>query len=205
MWGVKALDYNKTVPFTRRSALFVDPDFQLRTSRNIIFLILISSLIVCGPVLFLINQNYQILRDLMYGAAPELLHHLEREQVFLNLFAVAAVLGQIVFVFAFSRQLTSRIAAPLKKIRQQIRRLSRGDMVTEPVRIREDDEFHELVGGFNYFTAHLREQQRKDLELIRRIRERTSDPRVLEWLDQLRSERDPSAPSGAVPGPRHAS
>lgn len=199
-----------------RSKSFIDREFQLKYARKVFWFSILESVLIYGPAVYLINSNYELIKTLTHQTAPNLLRYMEREQVFMNLFALAVIAVHLLFVKLQSRSLTSKVVAPIKKMRNHIRLLSRGKYSSPPLKIREDDEFHDLVASYNYFLASLADQTERDLFRLKEVRKMSTHPILSGRLDQMIEEKtlqlglnEPNASLSLEPSPsgdsRHAS
>lgn len=189
MWNPKRLEHLQPNTYMRRSSTFVDRHFQLKYSQRSFWIATISSCIVTLPLIYILNQNYSLLRDLAYDVAPSLLKHLEREQFFLNLILVATFIGHLVFIKIFSTKMSAKIVGPLKKMRNHLRLLSRGEYSAPPLKVRDDDEFQDLVQSFNYFYSGLQEQTQRELLRLLESRKLSKHPILSDHLDHMIEEK----------------
>ena len=164
MWPLRELKHLQPATYSRRSSSYVDRDFQERITRYLIGLSAISSLLFLLPALYFTNQNYSIFVDLADLNNPALSNYLFRERVGINVIFIVAFLTQAVFWYFFTKKMTEKIAAPAKVLRNHIRIASRGDFSLLPVKIREGDEFKDLINSYNYFYKLLQSQYLREIE-----------------------------------------
>ena len=122
------------------------------------------------PIYYFLDQNYRIFTDLAYQYSPGLLEHLERERIWVTSLLFSGFAGLTVFFLFLSFKFTNRIVGPLRVLRNHLRRLSRGCWYMSPVKIRDTDEFHDLIEAYNYFYESWRTHIRRDIELIKQIK-----------------------------------
>ncbi len=189
MWPLRELKYLQPATYTRRTSAYVDRDFQERITRYLIGLSTLSSVLFLLPALYFTNQNYSLFLDFADISSPQLAPYLMRERVGLNVIFILAFLVQVVFWYVFTKKMTEKIAAPAKVLRNHLRIASRGDFSLAPVRIREGDEFKDLINSYNYFYKLLQSQYLRELEDLKRIKAGETNPASLKILDQLIEER----------------
>lgn len=189
MWNPKRHEHLQPSAYVRRSSTYIDRQFQLKYSSRSFWLCIMSGIFMAAPLFYLLNQNYSMLRDLMFGVEPELLRHIDREQVFLNIFLLAVFVGHLIFIKVFAKSMTAKIVGPLKKLRNRFRLLSRGEYAEPNLRVREDDEFHDLIASFNYFYAGLQDQTHRDLLRLKEARKLSNHPILKSNLDDMIKEK----------------
>lgn len=99
----------------------------------------------------------------MSGAA-DLLPYLERERALLLGILIASIAGQITFLLIIGRQLTAKVIAPIRFLKNHMRYVSRGDFSQPPLQLRDGDEFEDLVMTYNYLFASLKVKHERDLK-----------------------------------------
>ena len=189
MWTNRRFGYIQPSAYVRRATSFVDREFQLNYTKKTLWMFFIASLFAYGPILYLLNENYALLRDLMYTAAPEIVSHLEREQSMLNASVALIFFAQIAFVAIFSRKMTAKIIGPVKKLRNFFRLLSRGEYSAPALKVREDDEFQDLISSFNYFYSGMREQTQRDLNQLKEARKLSEHPMLIDNIERMINEK----------------
>lgn len=156
-------------PYAARSATYLDKDAQLDLIRKLALMTLTASALTLLPSLYFVNVNYNLIRELLPQTAPQILKHVEREQVLFNVLVLTALSAQLTFLAVFSKRMTAQIVAPIKKITEHLRQLSRGDFTQPPVKTREGDQMQNLVMAYNYFYQSLRRQEQKQLQTLQKI------------------------------------
>ncbi len=189
MWPLRELKHLQPATYTRRSTAYVDRDFQERITRYLIGLSAVSSMLFLLPALYFTNQNYSIFVDLADLMNPQISNYLYRERVGLDVIFIVALAAQVVFWYFFTRKMTEKIAAPAKILRNHIRISSRGDFSLQPIRIREGDEFKDLINSYNYFYKLLQSQYLRELEDLKSLKKTTTNPLAIKILDQFIEER----------------
>ena len=203
MWSPKRNEHLHPNSFVRRASPYVDRQFQLKYSSRSFWLSAFSGLLLVGPLCYLLNQNYSLIRELMFRAEPQLIGHLDREQFLLNVFLLAVFAGHLVFVKIFTLTMSAKIVGPLKKLRNRFRLLSRGEFSTPPLRVRSDDEFQDLVASFNYFYSGLQSQTERDLLRLKEAHKLSSHPILKNNIEEMIKEKsmqlDPNTSTATYP------
>lgn len=183
-------NYLQPSAYSRRSTSYVDRDFQLKYTKYILTVAIVSAAAFLLPSFLLANQNYDIFLDLADLLNPDLAHYIAKERWTLNLVFAATFVANIVFWFVFSKKMTAKIAGPAKILRNHIRLFSRGDFTLPPVRLRDDDEFKELISAYNYLFTLLQVQNQRELEELKKIQAAISNPLALDLITQMIDDRD---------------
>ncbi len=170
MWWHRGFEYLQIPSHQRRSSRFIDREFQLRYASVVIIAAAMGAIFAFVPVTLFLNQNYRIFIDLAAQYAPALIDDLEHEQIWVTGLLFVGFTGLTTFFLVLSFKLTNRIVGPLKVIRNHLRRLSRGHWHIAPVRIRDSDEFQDIVDSYNYFYESFRTNIRRDLDLIKKLK-----------------------------------
>ena len=194
----------------RRLAALVNQQFQWRYTWYLISTIVLATLFTGGITAYLLNQNYGIFNRLAFLHAPDLLPQLEREQVWINTFLVAFFFGLVTFNLVFGLRMTSRIAGPLMILKRHIRSLTQGRFFSQPLRVRESDEFHDLIKAYNYLYLSLQAQIRRDSQKLEKAMEEPDPKKIRALLVEIlemkkRQITDPRAEPVATGDSHHAS
>jgi hypothetical protein len=189
MWSPQKSKYLQPSAYSRRSTTFIDRDFQLKYTRLTLAIAVASSLLFLLPIFLFANQNYTIFYKLADLMNPALADYISRERIGLNISFVAAFVGNLVFWVIFSKKMTAKIAGPAKILRNHIRLLSRGDFSLPLVRIREDDEFKELINTYNYLYTLLKVQSERELSELKRVESAITNPIAKNLIESMIDER----------------
>lgn len=181
--------YLQPAAYRRQNSSFIDRDFQLKYTRYILGMALVSTAIFLLPVFYFSNQNYSIFFKLADLMNPELANYIARERLGFNIIFSAVFLGNLAFWAIFSKKMTAKIAGPAKILRNHIRLLSRGDYTRAPVRLREDDEFKELINTYNYLYTLLKVQNERELKELDNIHGSITNPIAHKLIGQMIDER----------------
>jgi hypothetical protein len=169
MWLSQNWHHRSKAQFTPQRSPFIDRRFQLRYTLLLIGASALGVLLASIPTFYFINQNYEIFSDLAYQHAPDLLSHLEQERRWINTTLLAIFVGLFTLFTLLGHKMTARIVGPIKILQNHLHKVSRGYWFIRPIRIRDDDEFQDLIDSYNYFYASLRVEARDDLEKLKTI------------------------------------
>lgn len=136
------------------------------------------------PLFFFLNQNYEIFLGLAYKNSPDLIEHLLQEKLWMQKYLVIAFITAMVFTLLFTRGLTQRIIGPLLVLQAHIKTLTRGNWAENDLKVRDDDEFHELIKNYNYFCSSLKRATKHEIEILEEYYSLKPDPRLLELIDK---------------------
>lgn len=175
MWWHRSLEYLNLPSHQKRTPRFIDRDFQVRYASVVISAAILGALVALVPIYFFLDQNYRIFLDLAHLYAPALMDSLERERIWITMLLFSGFCGLTIFFLVLSFRLTNRIVGPLRVVRNHMRRLSRGHWFMAPVKVRDSDEFRDLVDSYNYFYESFRTCLRRDLELLKSLKVDPSD------------------------------
>lgn len=160
---------SKQETYSYRPNSYLDRPLQLQFIHRIITMVLVSTTVAILPAIYFINQNFNYIRDLLADVAPELIRYVEREQVYANGALLGLFLFQICFLMMFSKKMSSQLIAPITKLSNHLKALSRGEFTQAPVRTREFDEYQDLIINYNYFYKSLRAQSEKQIASYQEI------------------------------------
>ena len=216
MWFYRGREYIKPDSVPKRHSLFVDRDFQVRYTTIFVVSAALGCIFVFVPIYYFMNQNYQIFVDLAYVHSPNIIDHLEKEKLWLNTLLIGASLALITFFFVFGFKITDQISAPLKILRNHLRLISRGYWSIPVIKVRENDEFQDIIESYNYFFSSFQNNMINDLEKIRAFSiDKSNRDAYLAWqalidekcrqLDLKEFKTLVDATDVATPDSRHAS
>ncbi|HEX4924410.1 MAG TPA: HAMP domain-containing protein, partial [Bdellovibrionales bacterium] len=149
--------------------LVVDRKFQLKYTSLVVASVLISMLPIGALTLYFLNQNYNIFMDLALSYSPNLLPHLERERIWINGLVGTTTIGMSIFFAFYGLRVTGRLVTPLLILKEQIKNLARGHWDTPQIRVRDTDEFHELVDAYQYFYKTLQHETKLEIEQLEKV------------------------------------
>jgi hypothetical protein len=173
----------------RRLNFLVNERFQWRYTSYLVLAVILATLLTGGVTAYFLNQNYGIFTRLAYLHAPDLLPQLEREQVWINTFLVAFFITLVSFNFFYGLKITSRIAGPIVILKRHIRTVSRGMFSNPALRVRESDEFKDLIESYNYLFKSLQAQVRRDIKYLTHALDQNDMGKARETLLQILEEK----------------
>ncbi len=176
--------------YTRRASTFTDREFQLKYTRYLLWMSGFITLIFLLPPFYYSFENYHIFINLADLNDPQLTHYLMSERFYLAVYFVAAAVAQFGFWFLFSKRMSAKIVGPAKLLRNHVRLLSRGDFTLPVLRVREDDEFKELVSSYNYLYTLLKTQYQSELEDLKSLQKIVTQPAALALLNEMVDVRE---------------
>jgi hypothetical protein len=173
----------------KRVNFVINERFQWRYTRYLVTSVFFATLITGGVTGYFLNQNYEIFNRLAYLHAPDLLPQLEREQVWINTFLFAFVITLIGISLFFGLRMTSRMAGPVMVLKRHLKSLASGMFFQRPSRVRENDEFKDLIETYNYLYFSLQAQIKKDVKVLSKALQQKDSKLVDEALRQLLEEK----------------
>lgn len=189
MWS-KDRKHLQPAAYSRRSSKYVDRDFQLRYTKYILTVAVVSCAVFLFPVFYFSNQNYQLFFDLADLMNPKLSQYIARERIGFNVFFIISFACSLLFWTVLSRKMTAKIAGPAKILRNHIRLFSRGDFSMTPVRVRDDDEFKDLINAYNYLYTLLKVQSERELQSLKKIQGAVTNPLARELILDMIHDRE---------------
>ncbi len=175
--------------YTRRNSGFIDREFQLKYTRYLLWMSGLIALVFLLPPFYYCFQNYGIFIRLADLNDPRLAHFLISERFYLVVYFGVAALAQFGFWIVFSRRMSAKIVGPAKLLRNHIRLVSRGDFSLPALRIRDDDEFKDLIGSYNYFYSLLKTQYERELEDLNNLKKMTTNAGALDLIKEMTEVR----------------
>jgi hypothetical protein len=207
----------------RGPSAFIDRNFQIRYTFLLLGASILGLVVTFIPIYYFINQNYDIFISLAFDNSPQIIENLEREKSWVNLTLLSVFTGLFGFFSVLTFRMTARIIGPLKILRNHLIQISRGHFYIPSIKIRDTDEFHDLVESYNYFYLSFQRNLKRELELLKRISvdQRNRDA-YMAWrqmiIDKARQLNDTSVdirslgpsendsePSSGSPDSRHVS
>lgn len=180
---------NKTSP--RKKIQILNREFQYRYTGYLLLLIATAIVLFGVPIYYFVNQNYQMFFNLAYQTSPELLPHLEREIILLNNYLIAGGVALLCFCGLMGLRMTSRLVGPVALMENHLRKITKGYWDAPPMRLRDNDEFKELIKSYNYFYRSLRTLTEAEIKQLEKVKVETADlesARILKNL--LASKRE---------------
>lgn len=179
----------KPTSYHQKKTKFIDKQFQLKYISLILVPFTLVIIAMATPIYYFWNENYKIFIDLAYMQAPTLVEHLQRENTYIHLLLIIIPISSGLFFYIMGTKITSKVIAPVKLIKNHLYNLARGRWHIRPLKIRDDDEFQELVDIYNYFYKSFQNNIEKDLERIKRLNVDPADRDAYKAWQQLMQEK----------------
>lgn len=174
---------------SRRLSFLVNQRFQWKYTWYLVVTIMIATFLTGGVTAYFLNQNYGIFTRLAQHHAADLLPQLEREQLWINSFLVAFFITLVSFNLIYGLRMTSRIAGPMMVLKRHIRSLCNGFFFGPILRVRESDEFKDIIDSYNYLYQSLRAQIKRDIKIISEAIDDNDKRKANQILEQLLDEK----------------
>lgn len=171
--------------FFKKRTVLTGNEFQWRYTGLLLLAVVAAGVTAGGASFYFLNQNYEMFINLAYQLAPEILNHLEREQQWINYFMVSMFSFFLAFCMIWGLRLTGRIIYPLLALEKHLKTLTRGEWKIKELKIRDADEFHDLVATYNYFLRSLTKKTQQDLKLLRDLESANLPKEYRRKLDKL--------------------
>ena len=163
----------KSTSEQRRSRVIIEKDFQYRFTVKICLIGGSMILGYGGLLLYMIRINYDMLVQNALIQMPDIVGSLQREYRLLSMILVLVLVFVIGFLFIIGLLLTQKIAGPLMGLQKRLNEFGEGRLGVR-LRLRKDDEFHNIASAFNqamethdHKSHTLQESLQKLKELIR--------------------------------------
>ncbi|MCB0341648.1 MAG: hypothetical protein H6626_09385 [Pseudobdellovibrionaceae bacterium] len=160
---------SRTPSYLNHQTRFIHRSFQIRYTAYLSLAATLGMVISMIPISYFINENYDVFIRLAYDYAPNILGHLEKEQIWLNSLLFSMFVGLVVFFTIFGFKLTARMIGPIQIVKNHLKQLSRGKWFNQEIKIRDKDEFHELIEEYNYFYKSFRKNLENDLSRLEKL------------------------------------
>lgn len=144
----------------------------------------IPVLLLLGTSFYFVHQNYDAFLEVAYRYSPELVVHLQREKAFLTYLFIASMIGIGIYTLALGILTTYRLIGPVFALKRHLSNMIKGDWSQPLLKVREDDDYHDLVDTYNYFYSSLRRQAEWELEQIAKCK---VSPYALESMERKKA------------------
>ncbi len=136
------------------------------------FMVSTSLLIVlmASPFFYLTNENYRFFQSLAVETSPSLLAHLEREQLWFNILATVLLTTLCGTNWWFAVKLIGSFRGQVHSFDRHLKHLIRGEWFIPPLRVREKDDFKELVEQYGYFYKSLQAMTKAEVQLLEKMK-----------------------------------
>jgi len=146
----------------KRKIYLINPQFQLRFSSYIAFIIIGVSIIY--PIVIIQMMDYFI--NQQGGMTPEIMD--KRQSLLLVI--IGWQIGYIITMFIICIFFSHKIAGPLYKLNMYLRKIANNESV-DKMRFRKGDYFPELADSFNDAVKTLHEIRKHDFGELKKIRD----------------------------------
>jgi hypothetical protein len=133
----------------------------------------VSVLLISSPFIYLANQNFRFFQNLSMEKSPSLLTHLEREQLWFNVLTGFLLIALCIANWWFASKLVRNFRSQVRAFDRHLKHLIRGEWSIPSLRVRENDDFKDLVDQYGYFYKSLQAMTKAEIQLLEKMR---SDP-----------------------------
>ncbi len=180
--------HSRWSPQRKRSSSILT-EFQWKYTTLLVGSAITATTLALGPTYYFIRQNYSIFTEASFDHAPQLLEHLQREQVWLSCLFIAMFLAVISFCLFFGVRITGRIAYPLMALEAHLKSLSRGYWSVPELKTRESDEFQSLISTYNYLYRFLKVKTKEEIKYLKSIQKETSSAETIQKIEKLINQK----------------
>jgi methyl-accepting chemotaxis protein len=153
-----------------RRRYLIDPKRQLRATA--------MTTSVVAVLVIIVNAGFALLRDsqasFLAAVAPQLETVIAQQNATLSLIVILCSVTLVVAVSLKTIVETHRTAGAVFAVRQRLDRLRRGDLDIN-LRLRRNDNLHDLEEPFNEMVASLRDRALSDASALERLADRASE------------------------------
>ena len=170
MWWKQGTQIASRYQREPRVGNLIDSSFQLRHALFLLVAMNLPVFVLLGFSFYFLSENYLIFKEMAYRYAPALVPHLDREKQMLFYIYLSGGLGLGIYTFFIGIRTTARLVGPVFALRRHLRNLIRGDWGQDLLRVREQDDYHDLVDTYNYFYSSLLRQSQWELEQLQKLK-----------------------------------
>ncbi len=110
-----------------------------------------------GALLFLINQNYNTFIQLSYSYNPQIVDHLLKEKILINIAFFAYLVGVFLYSLYCSIRTYKSNFYPINYIEQHMIKTLQGEKNLAPVKIRKENGLQNFVETYNKYSQTINE------------------------------------------------
>lgn len=125
---------------------------------------------VSFPFVFFANENFMFFQNLALESSPSLISHLEREQIWFNILYFITIVSIGFSHWWFTKKFVSNFNGQVQSFDRHLKHLIRGEWFTPPLRVREKDDFKELVEQYGYFYKSLQALTKSEIQLLEKMK-----------------------------------
>lgn len=127
-------------------------------------------LFLCGPFIYFTNENFQLFQKLALESSPSLLVHLEREQMLFNIIIFILFLSLAMSNWWFANKFVKNFQGQVHSFDRHLKHLIRGEWFTPPLRVRENDDFKDLVEQYGYFYKSIQAMTKAEIQMLEKMK-----------------------------------
>jgi hypothetical protein len=161
--------YPTKAHFKRKRIRLLNKSFQLKYTVYMLGIVCLAIVLFGGPVLYYLNQNYNIFMDLAYDQHSTLIEHLEREVIWLNAFILIGGIGVLCGCVFLGFQVTTKMVGPIFAVESHLKKLTKGYWAIPELKGRHGDEFKDFVNTYSYFYKSLRANTEAEIKLLKKL------------------------------------
>lgn len=144
-----------------------------KNNRSVYFFLastLTMTTLASAPFIYFANENFLFFQKLAFDASPSLLAHLEREQVLFNISASILFLALWISNWWFAKNFVNNFQGQVHSFDRHLKHLIRGEWFTPPLRVREKDDFKDLVEQYGYFYKSLQAMTKSEIHILEKMK-----------------------------------
>jgi len=183
------MEYTHPATFVSRNSFFVDRKFQLRHISLVLAAAFVGAAFNLVLIYFFLEKNYDIFYELAFNSAPGVVEYLERERLWFRTFSALSFVFVVLSFGFIGLRMTSKIVGPLKVLRNHLKQISRGNWSLNTIKVRESDEFQDLIEAYNYFYSSYKIMLKRDLENLKSLPVDSSNHSAYTVWEQMIEEK----------------
>lgn len=127
-------------------------------------------LLLTTPFIYLANQNFQFFQNLAIDSSPTLMSHLEREQQWFNIATVLLLLFLFISNLWFAHKFVQKLQSQALSFDRHLKHLIRGEWHIPPLRVRDRDDFKNLVEQYGYFYKSIQAMTKAEIQILEKMK-----------------------------------
>lgn len=125
---------------------------------------------VSCPFVYYANENFKFFQTLSLEKSTSLLTHLEREQLLFNIMYLFISIFVTFSHWWFINKLSKNYQGQVHSFDRHLKHLIRGEWFTPPLRVREKDDFKNLVEQYGYFYKSLQAMTKSEIQILEKMK-----------------------------------
>ncbi|MEY4616191.1 MAG: hypothetical protein RJB66_1151 [Pseudomonadota bacterium] len=126
--------------------------------------------LILSPFIYFTNQNFNFFQNLAIDTSPTLLTHLEREQTWFNIIAIALLFAINISNWRFAMKLLRNYKGQIFALDRHLKHLIRGEWFVPPLRVRRTDDFKEVVEQYGYFYKSIQAITKAEIQILEQMK-----------------------------------